>query len=334
MTMTIEKSMLKERINAALEGTGLCVTYVNINPYKIQSTREAFDTHEDLYEDMLANIDNVTVYGRSGRALWEHIASNNTIYPECVISDAPSDIVDFIRDVLTDIVECSPEVALEFRNELCAYCEENEHELYDEIKDKDTDHVVFPEELVDSITNSFTFEDLEEFTPELMKRIENKLYDWDWSNVDSTWGGDDHPCLDADNYGNERDEVENLFGIDINDCQIEMGDSEMESLSYWTIYFEPLRFDAEIAERCRLTPFLYNSDNREYELLALGGCGMDLSPKLDAYQALTLGTIPGDSMFIRQYDYAVHVVGPELAEEVMATVTRKTPEVTIELGQE
>ena len=65
-----------------------------------------------------------------------------------------------------------------------------------------------------------------------------------------------------------------------------------EALTYWTIYFEPLCFDIDIALKCGLTPFTYYSNSTdELELLALSGCGMDLSPKLEAYQALTHKTV-------------------------------------------
>jgi hypothetical protein len=56
-----------------------------------------------------------------------------------------------------------------------------------------------------------------------------------------------------------------------------------EALSMWPTYFEPLIFNEQIAVECGLTPFSYYCENydRELQLLALSGCGMDLSPKLD-----------------------------------------------------
>ena len=48
-----------------------------------------------------------------------------------------------------------------------------------------------------------------------------------------------------------------------------------------------LIFDKEIALECGLTPFKYS----ELNLLALSGYGMDLSPRLDAYQVLTDHTV-------------------------------------------
>lgn len=93
-----------------------------------------------------------------------------------------------------------------------------------------------------------------------------------------------------------------LLGIDEDEIE-RYCDEQYESLAYWTIYFEPRHFDVETAVRCGLTPFSYD----EMDLLALGGGGMDLSPKLDAYQALMDGTIPTNSQFFQQVDYFDYV---------------------------
>lgn len=106
------------------------------------------------------------------------------------------------------------------------------------------------------------------------------------------------------------------------------GENELsEAIAYWTTYWEPERFDADVAARCGLVAFGFD----DMKLLALGGSGMDLSPKLDAYQALTHGSVPADSMFIRQADYARGVVGDAVFEEVMKKVARESPEITINL---
>ena len=97
---------------------------------------------------------------------------------------------------------------------------------------------------------------------------------------------------------------------------------DMEGLAYWTRYFEPRHMDVGRALKCGLIPFRFTTDDDEKELLALGGAGMDLSPKLDAYQALSgVRAVPADSMFIRQPDYAKHVVGEAVFNEVMAQIT-------------
>ena len=94
-----------------------------------------------------------------------------------------------------------------------------------------------------------------------------------------------------------------------------------EGLSYWNTYFEPLVFDEEIALECYLTPFTYNHVN----LLALSGCGMDLSPKLDAYQALTHGTIDRDSSFfsINNNEYFEYVAGKEIVRKMNEILNRE-----------
>jgi hypothetical protein len=87
-----------------------------------------------------------------------------------------------------------------------------------------------------------------------------------------------------------------------------------ESLAYWTIYFEPEPEweNVEIALECGLIPFRF----KEHFFLAFGACGMDLSPKLDAYQVLTSGTIDEFSMLFRDEKYFRYVVGDEVTEKV------------------
>lgn len=103
-----------------------------------------------------------------------------------------------------------------------------------------------------------------------------------------------------------------------------------ESLAYWTIYFKPRCEDIEVALECGLVPFYYN----EEFYLALGGCGMDLSPKLDAYQALVANTIPKDSQFFRQMDYFEHVAGKELTKKVKKSIKRERDLITISFESE
>lgn len=70
-------------------------------------------------------------------------------------------------------------------------------------------------------------------------------------------------------------------------------DNVIDSLFLWMTYFEPRIYDEEIALKCNLIPFkLYNSNfDESTELLAYGGCGVDMSARLEAYQYLTAQTV-------------------------------------------
>jgi hypothetical protein len=77
-------------------------------------------------------------------------------------------------------------------------------------------------------------------------------------------------------------------------------ESFFEGLSFWPIYFEPLVFNEKTALECGLIPFSFEG----IKLLSLAGYGMDLSPKLDAYQVLTNGSIDKKSKYFRKRDKA------------------------------
>ena len=148
--------------------------------------------------------------------------------------------------------------------------------------------------------------------PSLYDRLAEAIWDFvrdtDWSDL-----------LDGDLLAE-------VFGVEAPDDEF-----SMDALSYWTVYFSTPsgEIDQEKAFRCGLIPFTYK--DRTY--VALGGAGMDLSPKLDAYQALVVGSIPSDSQFLRQPDYARSVVGDELFEEVMAAI-RTSPTIHIHLEEQ
>ena len=73
-------------------------------------------------------------------------------------------------------------------------------------------------------------------------------------------------------------------------------------------------YDEEDAYKCKLVPFiLYDEDeNIEIHLLALGGCGMDLSPKLDAYFFLQTGKMDPASTYFRDKDNFKSLVSDEI----------------------
>ena len=100
----------------------------------------------------------------------------------------------------------------------------------------------------------------------------------------------------------------------------------IEAMAYWTIYFQPDRVDWEVAWKCGLYPFEYYGTF----MLALGGCGMDLSPKLDAYQALTSESISESSQLFRDKGYFEYVVGKEITEEVIRKCKLEKPKIIFE----
>jgi hypothetical protein len=87
-----------------------------------------------------------------------------------------------------------------------------------------------------------------------------------------------------------------------------------EALSYWPVYFEPLAFNKQVALECDLIPFIFG----DIKLLSLGGCGMNLSPKLDAYQVLVCGMIDKRSTYFhkREKAYFEYVVGKDLYQRI------------------
>jgi len=107
-----------------------------------------------------------------------------------------------------------------------------------------------------------------------------------------------------------------LFDCDYPDEVVD--NNTYEALAYWTIYWNPNYEDAEIAQFVGLTAFKF----RDEFYLALGGCGMDLSPKLDAYIALTVGVIPSDSEFFRQSDYFKSVVSEKVYDRIIKECKR------------
>lgn len=95
-------------------------------------------------------------------------------------------------------------------------------------------------------------------------------------------------------------------------------DQLYEDLACWLTYYNPPSYyvDINIALDCDLIPFYYKGEF----YLALDGCGMDLSPKLDAYQYLTSGTFPSDTKFFSQLDYFRDIVGRKIFNKIMKRI--------------
>lgn len=73
-------------------------------------------------------------------------------------------------------------------------------------------------------------------------------------------------------------------------------------------------YDEEDAYKCKLVPFtIYDYDeNTTTYLLSLGGCGMDLSAKLDAYFFLQTGKMDPASTYFSDKDYFKSMVSDEI----------------------
>lgn len=140
----------------------------------------------------------------------------------------------------------------------------------------------------------------------------DEVYDDTLLNSNEAYQSELEGITDEDEIKEKKDEIRNKY-IDEARKEVE------ESLTYWTVYFKCYQEDIDIAIKCGLIPFTF--DDEFY--LALGGCGMDLSPRLNAYQALTNNSIPSSSQLLTDENYFSHVVGTEITEEVKNAIKRK-----------
>jgi len=113
-----------------------------------------------------------------------------------------------------------------------------------------------------------------------------------------------------------------LTDLSEDDIDYKVRDDFYESASIYNYYrqVEEYDYDEEDAYKCDLIPFTiydYNEDKNIY-LLGLGGCGMDLSPKLDAYYFLQTGKMDPASMYFRQKDYFKSLVAGEIFNAIEA----------------
>jgi hypothetical protein len=96
----------------------------------------------------------------------------------------------------------------------------------------------------------------------------------------------------------------------------------MEIMAYWLVYFSPRREDWGAAWKSGLYPFKYEGEF----MVALGGCGMDLSPKLDCYQALTYKSLPSRSTVFNDVSYFSYV-SPVKHGEILKMCKLKEPKI-------
>lgn len=155
-------------------------------------------------------------------------------------------------------------------------------------------------ELLDSEGSIFDHNNWIDDDGDLLLALEGKKYvdlpDDMKADVDSWWADLEISIIDNEDFIKEALEIECL------ECEYSKS-AAVEVLSYWCTYYEPRIKNVEAAHKSGLFPFEYEGTF----MLALGGCGMDLSPKLDCYQALTDRSIPSNSTIFRQLDYFDYV---------------------------
>ena len=98
-----------------------------------------------------------------------------------------------------------------------------------------------------------------------------------------------------------------------------------ERASWLPTVFEPIIFNEKIALECGLIPFTLETEDETLQLLALGGCGMNLSPRLDAYQFLTHNTIDKNSLYFTDQNYFKNVVGESITNQIKRTLQKDNP---------
>lgn len=81
------------------------------------------------------------------------------------------------------------------------------------------------------------------------------------------------------------------------DIYYEAKHSLEESCLMYNYVYEPRIYDEEIAHLCRFIPFEIQTEDEELQLLSFGGCGMDFTYKLEAYQLLADGSYDERSYF-------------------------------------
>lgn len=206
----------------------------------------------------------------------------------------PVDYVNIVRDeynyngnsTIGDIIDCIHSYST---------VEEDIDDIFNNV-----DLSVFKEELDEEIDyKEIPLSEIEEKTPELYKSLVEIL------------------DIITDDDFDIRNDGRVLF--DCEDPDEIVHSNTLDALAYWTVYWSPSWENAEIAQFVGLTSFKY----KDGFYLALGGCGMDLSPKLDAYIALTSGVIPSDSEFFRQLDYFKSVVGEKVYNRVIKECSRE-----------
>lgn len=312
-----QRNAIKKAVADTLEPMGIQPHYVTVKYFRTGDSDGYFDTHRNIWEQIKSYPDNVELYTNEN-SLWEHITEQHSIELSAGICNIPSECADWIDDWFNDNMSRK---LLKIANDIDNAIEDYEDES----------------EVVDHVINNWTLDEFSKLGDELTAHgfedngwdeFEKRVYNWAWGTDPEACG---EPELDPSRTYDDRDEIGELFGVDVDEAEITMRDDMFEGLAYWTLYFEPRYMDATLADECGLIAFRWTDPDTEddMELLALGGCGMDLSPKLDAYRAISTSTVPVDSRFISDPVYAKHVVGGAMFDRVMAEITLDTPTIII-----
>lgn len=109
-----------------------------------------------------------------------------------------------------------------------------------------------------------------------------------------------------------------------NEKIIYMKDEYIENVLMYNTVYSPYKEDEDIAIEVGL-PFFYFKD--EF-FLALGTIGMDMSPKLDAYQFLTSNSLPSSSQWYNELnqEYFRYVVGSEVYNKMKKLAKKENKE--------
>jgi len=198
----------------------------------------------------------------------------------------------------------------------------------DTIYEEDDDfhaNVEFPQEYIDAEVK----EEIQN-TPEKLQQIIKEAYEQYQEEIDEIRNSKQLTRKEkAKELKKLREEIWNRINEEIEEWKFEIKDDILqklyEGLDYWTVYFQPDIEDIEAAIECGLIPFYYNGEF----YLALGGCGMDLSPKLDAYQALTDGTVPPNSKLLYDHQYTDYVVGKETRKKAIKAAKKDKAEFVV-----
>lgn len=289
---------LKEQITQALKDIAR-VDDVQIKKYRtIQGSY--FNTHDDLFdpEEMFERVQDINPTTEN---VLEYIRENYEIDMRCDVQVND----DFMTIAFAGLQGEPLGTVVEF-------VELTEGTLLDESEREDLDAVV--EYMHDNWTLQMFQDAFPEVSKALLKDIDKKLDE----------------CADGHSDDEFETMVSNLYGADVDEIRSELHGNAMEGLAFWTVYFEPPYMDRDIATQCELIAFTYERpDNTDLELLALGGCGMDLSPKLDAYQALLSNTLPADSKLIRDPGYSEYVLGEKTYNAALKSAAYDRPRLVI-----